>query len=93
MRHYIIDQLRIEVDKGKLPHHRLNRVLDYLYAHLDKDISFEQLAAEANYSPYHFARLFKQTTGESPHQYLTRLRIEKAQRLLLLRSIQRLFSF
>jgi AraC family transcriptional regulator len=40
------------------------------------------LAQQTGFSPYHFARLFRQTTGESPHQFVLRLRIERAQQLL-----------
>jgi len=40
------------------------------------------LARQIGFSPYHFARLFRQTTGESPHQFVLRQRIERAQRLL-----------
>ncbi|MBA2679458.1 MAG: helix-turn-helix transcriptional regulator, partial [Ktedonobacteraceae bacterium] len=42
----------------------------------------EALAQQADFSPYHFARLFRRTTGESPHQFVLRQRVEAAQRLL-----------
>ncbi len=37
---------------------------------------------QTGYSPYHFARLFQCTTGETPHHFVLRQRIERAQRLL-----------
>jgi AraC family transcriptional regulator len=43
------------------------------------------LAQQIGFSPYHFARLFRRTTGESPHQFVMRQRVEHAQRLLMQR--------
>ncbi|MFE2181707.1 helix-turn-helix domain-containing protein [Streptomyces sp. NPDC059455] len=45
-------------------------------------LTVADLAAEAGFSVYHFIRAFKDATGQTPHRYLTRLRIEEAQRLL-----------
>ena len=62
---------------------RLNRARDFMEAHLDSALDLRQISAEAWLSPHHFLRLFKQVYKETPHQYLTRRRIERAQRLLL----------
>ena len=51
-------------------------------AHLSQDLSLDVLAQQIGFSPYHFARLFRQTLGESPHQFVLRQRIERAQHLL-----------
>ena len=51
-------------------------------ARLSEDISLDDLAVEANLSPFHFARMFKQSVGVPPRVYLTRLRVEKACELL-----------
>ena len=40
------------------------------------------VAAHANLSPYHFLRVYKRAYGETPHEFLTRLRIERAKTLL-----------
>jgi AraC family transcriptional regulator len=40
------------------------------------------MAAAAGYSPFQFARMFKATTGLAPHQYVLRLRVERACRLV-----------
>jgi AraC family transcriptional regulator len=58
------------------------RCLELLRARLSEDISLDELAAEARLSPYHFARMFKQSVGVPPRVYLTRLRVEKACELL-----------
>lgn len=58
------------------------RCLELLRARLSEDISLDELAAEARLSPFHFARMFKQSVGVPPRVYLTRLRMEKVCELL-----------
>ena len=45
-------------------------------------INLQDISARANLSPYHFLRIHKLTNGETPHEFLTRLRIERAKTLL-----------
>jgi AraC-like DNA-binding protein len=47
-----------------------------------RPVTLPDVAACANLSPYHFLRVYKQTYGETPHEFLTRLRIERAKTLL-----------
>ncbi len=54
----------------------------YIQAHLDRPISVAALAAEVCVSTSHFHVLFKQTTGQSPHQYVLESRLQAAMRLL-----------
>jgi AraC family transcriptional regulator len=58
------------------------RCLELMHARLSEDISLDELAAEAQLSPFHFARMFKHSLGVPPRVYLTRLRVEKACELL-----------
>jgi AraC family transcriptional regulator len=67
---------------GGLSAARLRRVLDYMMDNYELDLSLADLADEAGISPFHFAREFKKTTGHAPHQYLLKLRIERAKALL-----------
>ena len=67
---------------GGLPRYRLRLVLDYIRTHLDRDVRLADLAMLAGASPHYFAQLFRQSTGQSPHQYLLAQRIERAKRLL-----------
>jgi AraC family transcriptional regulator len=60
------------------------RCLELMRARLSEDISLDELAAEAQLSTFHFARMFKQSVGVPPRVYLTRLRMEKACELLQL---------
>lgn len=58
------------------------RVFDYVANHFHDNITLEAMAAQAGISTYHFARLFKQTIGESPHQFLMQYRVEQARKQL-----------
>jgi AraC family transcriptional regulator len=58
------------------------RCIEFLHGRLSEDISLEELAAEARLSPFHFARMFKQSVGVPPRVYLTRIRMERACELL-----------
>jgi len=60
----------------------LKRATEYIEENLAEDLSLAAVAGAANLSPYHFARLFKASTGFSPHQYVIRRRVERARLLL-----------
>jgi AraC family transcriptional regulator len=68
--------------KGGLAPWAERRSLELLRARLSDDITLDELAAEAQLSTFHFARMFKQSLGVPPRAYLTRLRLEKACELL-----------
>ncbi len=61
---------------------QLGRSLQYIRDHLDASLSLEELAEVANMSKYHFAKTFRHAVGIPPHQYLVKLRVERAQSLL-----------
>jgi AraC family transcriptional regulator len=68
--------------RGGLPPARLRRVIEYIDANLDIGLRLSMLAREAGVSAFHFARLFKQSTGNSPHQYLLQRRLDRAKTML-----------
>jgi AraC family transcriptional regulator len=68
--------------KGGLAPWAERRCLELMRARYSEDISLDELAAEAQLSAFHFARMFKQSLGVPPRVYLTRLRLEKACDLL-----------
>jgi len=57
---------------------RVNRVLNYIRENLAGDLSLETLARVANFSPYHFHRVFKSIAGETLHEYVRRFRAQRA---------------
>jgi AraC family transcriptional regulator len=69
-------------DVGSLPACRLRRVTEYIQQNLDKDLTLAELAAVVYMSPYHFARLFKYSTGVPPHRFVVRQRIAHARACL-----------
>ena len=66
-----------------LDRRRLLRVLDYIEANLEGDLSIERMAAIACLSRFHFARSFRQAVGQSPHRYVSAKRLERAKTLLM----------
>ncbi len=62
---------------------RINRVLDYIDANLDKSLTLKELADVAHFSQYHFHRIFGVFFGEPLNQYIWRIRLERAAEKLL----------
>jgi AraC-like DNA-binding protein len=62
---------------------RLCRARDYLAARFNERTSLAEAAAQAELSPFYFHRLFADAFNETPHQFVTRLRIDHAKKLLL----------
>ncbi len=61
---------------------RLCRSRDFIAASLDQPVRLADAARQACMSPFHYHRLFAHTFGETPHQFLTRVRIDRAKELL-----------
>ncbi|MDP1574074.1 MAG: AraC family transcriptional regulator [Coxiellaceae bacterium] len=59
---------------------RILKVLIYIQNNLDSELSLEELAGIAFFSPFHFHRIFTTHTGESIKSYVRRLRLERATR-------------
>ncbi|MBD2463526.1 helix-turn-helix transcriptional regulator [Oscillatoria sp. FACHB-1407] len=66
--------------QGGLPKHQLRLILDLIDTYLTEELSLETLAVALQMSPLRFMRLFKQSTGLTPHQYVQRQRVEKGKR-------------
>jgi AraC family transcriptional regulator len=65
-----------------LDRHRLTRVLDFIEAHLEDQLTIDRLARVACLSRFHFARAFKAATGQPPHRYVSNRRLQRAKGLL-----------
>ncbi|MCC3606044.1 MAG: helix-turn-helix transcriptional regulator [Microcoleus sp. PH2017_29_MFU_D_A] len=82
LRNYCTTQPRLSSYTDGLSKPKLQQVREYINEHLHQEIKLIELAAIAQISPYHFLRLFKQSTGLTPHQYILQRRIDKAKYLL-----------
>ena len=67
---------------GRLPREKLLRAVEYIRDQLDTDLTVSGIAQAVYMSPYHFTRSFKESTGQSPHQYVVEARVRKAKELL-----------
>jgi AraC family transcriptional regulator len=81
-RRYSTVTTKLEEYRGGLSRFRLNRVVEYITANLIDNLELNVLAEVAGLNVYHFAKAFKQSTGETPHQYVLRRRIEQAKEFL-----------
>jgi AraC family transcriptional regulator len=64
------------------PRRAVRRAIEYIYANLAADIRLADIAGAAGLSTFHFARVFRKTTGMTPHRYLIQARVGKVKELL-----------
>jgi AraC family transcriptional regulator len=64
--------------RGTLGKDALERLKDYVLAHLDEPIEVEALADLVGRSPFHFTRVFAKSVGVTPHRYVVHLRLRRA---------------
>jgi AraC family transcriptional regulator len=67
---------------GELPRGKLVRAVQYIQDQLGTDLTVSGIAQAVGMSTYHFTRLFKESTGRAPHQYVLEARVRKAKDLL-----------
>jgi len=78
--HYPVGRRRRE--RHGLSETRLARALAVIERHLDTPLAVNEIAAVVHLSAFHFARMFRRSMACSPHEYITRRRLEKAKQLL-----------
>lgn len=81
--HYVAFPVRFKEYRRGLGKADLKRVTEFIGDNLSGDVSLDTLSGLVALSPYHFCRLFKQSTGLSPHQFVIQVRVERAKTLLL----------
>ncbi len=72
----------IELSRAGPVDRRLRRALEFMHDNYSRGLSLEEVASAAYLSEYHFARLFKEIIGVTPHVYLANFRLERARKLL-----------
>ncbi|MGD1932799.1 MAG: helix-turn-helix domain-containing protein [Leptolyngbyaceae cyanobacterium] len=83
LRHYTTKAAIVSTQAGGLPCYRLRQITEYVDTHLGQDLTLTELAEIAQLTPNYLTRLFKQSTGLTPHQYVIQQRVERAKCLLL----------
>jgi PAS domain S-box-containing protein len=73
--------------RGGLSHPQVRRILRLIEERLPEKISVKEMAREAGLSESHFSRTFKRITGETPHQFALRVRLERASAALARSSV------
>jgi AraC family transcriptional regulator len=82
LRGHTTGRMRSNRPGEKLPAFRVERVVEFVDAHIARDIRLGELAGVAGGSVYHFCRAFKNTVGETPYQFVLRRRVARAHSLL-----------
>jgi len=73
----------VQVYRGGLGAARLRRIKELVQAKMEDDLSLDEMAESVGLSTAHFARMFRKSTGETPHQFVLRQRLERAKAMLL----------
>jgi AraC family transcriptional regulator len=79
---YAVRRPSPRIYRGGLTPARLRRVTDLVEAKIDEDLSLEEMAESVELSRAHFSQMFRKSTGQSPHQFVLRHRVEHAKEIL-----------
>jgi AraC family transcriptional regulator len=72
----------VQISRGGLGPARLRRIRELVDVKMEDDLSLDEMAQSVGLSTAHFARMFRKSTGQTPHQFVLRLRIERAKAML-----------
>ena len=68
--------------RGGLGPARLRRVKEFVHANMEGELRLSELAQSVGLSTAHFSEMFRKSMGETPHQFVLRLRVERAKEML-----------
>jgi len=72
----------VRISRGGLAPARLRRITELVHTRLEGELGLDELAQSVGLSTAHFARMFRKSTGETPHRFVLRQRIERAKAML-----------
>ena len=72
----------VQIYRGGLGSARLRRIKELVHAKMEDDLSLDEMAQSVGLSTAHFARMFRKSTGQTPHQFVLRQRLERAKAML-----------
>jgi AraC family transcriptional regulator len=72
----------VQISRGGLGSARLRRIKELVHARMEDDLGLDEMAQSIGLSTAHFARMFRKSTGETPHQFVLRQKIDRAKTML-----------
>lgn len=72
----------VQISRGGLGPARLRSIRELVHAKIEDELSLDEMAQSVGLSTAHFARMFRKSTGETPHQFVLRQRLERAKAML-----------
>src|ERR1700758_2859682 len=82
VRDHAVRHRPVQIYRGGLGAARLRRIKELVHAKMEDDLSLDEMAQSVGLSTAHFARMFRKSTGETPHQFVLRQRVERAKAML-----------
>lgn len=82
LQYYSTSKFTLQEYTDGLPKYKSRQVIEYINEHLEQNLSIAELAQLVQMSPHYFGRLFKQSMGITPYQYILQCRIEQSKILL-----------
>jgi AraC family transcriptional regulator len=79
---YAVRRPSPQIHRGGLTPARLRKVVELVHAEMEGDLSLEELADAAGLSIAHFSEMFRQSTGQSPHEFVLHRRVDRAKEML-----------
>src|SRR6201993_1760573 len=79
---YAVRHRPVEIYRGGLGAGRLRRIRELVDAKMEEDLSLDEMAQSVGLSTAHFARMFRKSTGQPPHQFVLRQSLERARAML-----------
>ena len=79
---YAVRDYSVRVYRGGLSPARLRRIKELVQEKMEEDLSLEEMARTVGLSTAHFSQVFRNTTGQTPYQYLLWYRVQRAKEML-----------
>ena len=82
VKNHAVQRYDVQIYRGGLGPARLRRITELVHAEIEDELSLDKMAEAAGLSTAHFSTMFRKSTGESPHEFVLRLRVERAKGML-----------
>jgi AraC family transcriptional regulator len=79
---YAVQRRSVQTHRGGLGSARLRKIKEFVDARIEDELTLCEMAQAVELSPAHFSRMFRKSTGETPHQFFLRQRVERAKEML-----------